>query len=64
MSGKPAYNRVLLKLSGEALMGTSDYGIDPPGIRRVAQDVLALRQREGKCPCREALIPTLLAVTI
>jgi len=44
MSGKPAYNRVLLKLSGEALMGTSDYGIDPPVIRRVAQDVLALHE--------------------
>jgi uridylate kinase len=44
MSGKPAYRRVLLKLSGEALMGTHDYGIDPPVIRQVAQDVLALHQ--------------------
>jgi uridylate kinase len=44
MSGKPAHTRVLLKLSGEALMGMSDYGIDPPVIRRVAQDVLALHE--------------------
>jgi uridylate kinase len=36
MSGKPAYRRVL--------MGTHDYGIDPPVIRQVAQDVLALHQ--------------------
>ena len=26
---KPAYKRVLLKLSGEALMGSQSYGIDP-----------------------------------
>ena len=27
------YRRVLLKLSGEALMGDEDYGIDPEGDR-------------------------------
>ncbi len=33
---KPIYKRVLLKLSGEALMGDMDYGIDPSYIRRIA----------------------------
>jgi uridylate kinase len=31
--------RVLVKLSGEALLGSSDYGIDPAVIRRVASEV-------------------------
>jgi uridylate kinase len=33
------YKRVLLKLSGEALMGQGEYGIDPATIDRIAQDV-------------------------
>ncbi len=36
---KPAFKRVLLKLSGEALMGELDYGIDPAYIRRIATEV-------------------------
>ena len=36
---KPAYQRVLLKLSGEALMGEGDYGIDPKIISRLAQEI-------------------------
>lgn len=36
---KPAFKRVLLKLSGEALMGDGDYGIDPKIIARLAQEV-------------------------
>jgi uridylate kinase len=39
MSGKPIYKRILLKLSGEALMGEQDYGIDPATITRIAQEV-------------------------
>ena len=35
----PAYKRVLLKLSGEALLGSRQYGIDPPVIRRVAEEI-------------------------
>jgi len=35
----PAYRRVLLKLSGEALMGDSQFGINPQVIARVAQEV-------------------------
>ncbi len=33
------YSRVLLKLSGEALLGKADYGIDPNAIRRIAAEV-------------------------
>jgi len=43
--GVPAYRRVLLKLSGEALMGTNTYGIQQEVLRRVAieiQDVVNL----------------------
>src|SRR6187551_3931256 len=35
----PAYRRILLKLSGEALLGSQNYGIDPAIIRRVAIEI-------------------------
>jgi uridylate kinase len=35
----PKYKRVLLKLSGEALMGDQGYGIDPQTITHVAEEV-------------------------
>jgi len=35
----PVYRRVLLKLSGEALMGDQTYGIDPAVTTRIAEDV-------------------------
>lgn len=38
-SKKFAYRRILLKLSGEALMGTGDYGIDPVVIGRIAREI-------------------------
>ena len=34
------YKRVLLKLSGEALMGDKPYGIDPAIVQSIAEDVL------------------------
>jgi uridylate kinase len=33
------YRRILLKLSGEALMGDADYGIDPAVIGRLAEEI-------------------------
>lgn len=36
------YRRILLKLSGEALMGQGSFGIDPTTIARVADDIKAL----------------------
>jgi uridylate kinase len=35
----PTYKRVLLKLSGEALMGEKQYGIDPAITTQIAKDV-------------------------
>ncbi len=34
-----AYHRILLKLSGEALLGNEDYGIDPKMIHRIAVEI-------------------------
>src|SRR5689334_15796299 len=39
----PAFRRVLLKLSGEALMGERDYGIDPGVTRALAKEVAGIR---------------------
>jgi uridylate kinase len=39
MSSTPKYRRVLLKVSGEALMGTEAYGIDVATVDRIAADV-------------------------
>jgi len=36
--GRP-YKRILLKLSGEALLGEADYGIDPKVLRRIAGEI-------------------------
>ena len=41
-----AYKRVLLKLSGEALMGDLDYGIEPRVIQRLASEI-AVAQKSG-----------------
>src|SRR5262250_3051663 len=38
-SGRPVYRRIVLKLSGEALAGGQGYGIDPPVLARIAQEV-------------------------
>ncbi len=38
-SSAPVYKRVLLKLSGEALMGDQQFGVDPAVATRIAQDV-------------------------
>ncbi|MEY3517065.1 MAG: hypothetical protein RIS67_1282, partial [Pseudomonadota bacterium] len=38
------YRRILLKLSGEALMGDGDYGIDPNIINGLAREIIAVQQ--------------------
>ncbi len=37
--GRPAFRRILLKLSGESLMGSLDYGADPDRIAAIAEQV-------------------------
>lgn len=44
MAKTPIYKRILLKLSGEALMGDHEYGIDPAVINSIAADVKELNQ--------------------
>jgi uridylate kinase len=39
MSAKPLYRRVLLKLSGEGLMGEREYGLDPAMLAGIAQEI-------------------------
>jgi uridylate kinase len=43
--GPPAFSRVLLKLSGEALMGRLEYGADPERISAIAHQVHRVQQR-------------------
>lgn len=38
------YKRILLKLSGEALMGDDKFGIQPPTLQRIAEEVYDLRK--------------------
>jgi uridylate kinase len=42
-SGRPGFRRVLLKLSGEALMGERDYGIDVGVVKSLAVEIAAVR---------------------
>src|ERR1700740_233194 len=41
----PAFKRILLKLSGEALMGELDYGTDPERVRAVASQVTGVHDQ-------------------
>ena len=41
----PVFGRVLLKLSGEALMGERDYGIDPHTVESVAAEIAGVHRR-------------------
>jgi len=39
------HRRILVKLSGEALMGSADYGIDAVFLKRLASEIAAVRER-------------------
>ena len=41
---QPKYKRVLLKLSGEALMGDRKYGIDPDTLARIADEIVEVQK--------------------
>jgi uridylate kinase len=45
VTAEPAFRRVLLKLSGEALMGERSYGQDPDRIAAIAEEVRDVRAR-------------------
>ena len=42
---EPVFQRILLKLSGESLMGSLEYGTDPERVRAVAEHIKAVRDR-------------------
>ena len=42
-----AFKRILLKLSGEALMGSLDYGTDPVRVRAIAEQIAAVHASTG-----------------
>jgi uridylate kinase len=44
-SPPPAFSRILLKLSGEALMGDLEYGTDPERVTAIASEVAAVQRR-------------------
>jgi uridylate kinase len=44
MGAEPKYKRVLLKISGEALMGQRDYGLCPDTVARIAEDIRAVHE--------------------
>jgi uridylate kinase len=41
---RPAYRRVLLKISGEALMGPQQFGLHPPTVEAIAEQVRAVHE--------------------
>jgi uridylate kinase len=43
--GRPAFRRILLKLSGESLMGAHEYGADPERIGAIADQVKKVTDR-------------------
>jgi uridylate kinase len=42
-SQAPAFRRVLLKLSGEALMGSADFGLDAPTVDALAREIVDIQ---------------------
>ncbi len=37
---KPKYKRILLKLSGESLLGPQNYGVNPVAVRNIAEEIV------------------------
>jgi uridylate kinase len=45
LTEEPKFGRILLKLSGEALMGDRDHGTDPEEVKRLSRQIAGIRQR-------------------
>ena len=50
-SPAPKYQRILLKLSGESLMGEQGFGVDPVVITRLAEEIQEVRELEVDVAC-------------
>ena len=46
---RPRFNRILLKLSGEALMGEGQFGIDPDTVTSLADEIKTAREGRELC---------------
>jgi uridylate kinase len=46
---RPRFKRILLKLSGEVLMGSGQFGIDPETVSRVAQEIAGIARDHELC---------------
>jgi uridylate kinase len=46
---RPRFNRILLKLSGEALMGEGQFGIEPDAVARLAEEIRAAKEGHELC---------------
>ncbi|RYE50900.1 MAG: UMP kinase [Hyphomicrobiales bacterium] len=46
---RPRFNRILLKLSGEVLMGPRQFGIDPETVARVADEIAMVARDHELC---------------
>mgnify|MGYP003575377929 CR=1 FL=1 len=46
---RPRFKRVLLKLSGEVLMGPGQFGIDPDTVARIAEEIAGVAQAHELC---------------
>lgn len=44
MTAQPTYKRVLLKLSGEGLLGDREYGLDPDTVERISSEIAAVHK--------------------
>ena len=43
-TGTRSYSRVLIKISGEALMGSGGYGLHPPTVEKIAAEISQVHQ--------------------
>jgi uridylate kinase len=62
-SPRPAYTRIVLKLSGEALAGSREYGIDPVVLKRIAielRDVTAIPIPTAMDPHRKVQVAVVI----
>ena len=50
MNKKPVYKKVILKISGEALMGSQEHGIDAEMCASLALQIKEIRSKERRVP--------------
>ncbi len=51
-SGSPVFRRILLKLSGESLMGDQEYGMDRATIDAIAEEIVDVQASGSTGACR------------